>query len=296
MPSGVITPELEVVVDAHAHGGEGPVWDSSRGILVWLDITGKLIHEYEPTAGTDVTFPVPLRVGAVALRERGGLVLAMEDGFWLCGPGVSDLNRLAPVEQDKPENCMNDGKVDSRGRFWAGTMAYDERPNHAALYRLQADGRVETMLSPVSLSNGIDWSPDEKVMYYADSLANALDVFDYEAESGRIFNRRTLVEVPPSVGLPDGLCVDDEGYVWLAIWGSSEVRRYSPAGDVDSVLRLPVTQVTSVAFGGQDLGDLYITSAAMDLSDEQLGSQPHAGALFRCRPGAKGRLPFKFAG
>jgi sugar lactone lactonase YvrE len=287
---------LEVVVDAHAGVGEGPVWDAARSILIWLDIPGQLIHEYDPVTGADATFAVPMPVGSVALRERGGLVLAMQDGFWLCETGLKDLRRFTPVESDRSGNAMNDGKADPAGRFWAGTLANDGRPNQGALYRLEPDGRVERMLTAVSVSNGIDWSLDEKLMYYVDSGAHSIDVFDFDPESGQISGRRALVEVPTSEGVPDGLCVDADGYVWVAIWGSGEVRRYSPTGEVDRILRLPTTRVTSVAFGGHDLRDLYITSMADGLTAEQLRQQPQAGAVFRTRPGVQGRLPFKFGG
>jgi sugar lactone lactonase YvrE len=288
--------ELEVAVDAHADTGEGPVWDASRQTLVWVDITGRLVHEYDPHTGTDVSFPVPLPVGTVGLRQQGGLVLALEDGFWLCEPGVTNLRRLAAVEEDRPKNRMNDGKPDSRGRFWAGTMRYDDARYEAALYRLEPGGKVETMVSQVSLSNGIGWSLDDRLMYYVDTLAHTLDVFDFEAGAGRISNRRTLVAVPASEGSPDGLCVDAEGFIWLAVWGSGQVRRCSPDGTLDRVLRLPVTQVTCPTFGGPDLLDLYITSAAGGLDADQRRAQPHAGALFRLRPGVGGTEPFRFAG
>jgi sugar lactone lactonase YvrE len=155
---------------------------------------------------------------------------------------------------------------------------------------------VRTMLSPVSLSNGLDWNQEATLMYYADTLAHSVDVFDYDLGSGKISNRRVLITIDPSEGGPDGLCVDAEGHIWLAVWGSSEVRRYSPAGVLDVAVRLPVTQVSSVCFGGRDLGDLYITSAAKGLSEQQLASQPSAGALFRARPGVKGRESFRFKG
>jgi sugar lactone lactonase YvrE len=284
----------EVVVDAHAAIGEGPVWDPARGVLLWVDITGKLVHEYDPRTASDSAFPVPMPVGSLALREGGGLVLAMEDGFWLWGANLNDPKRFVPVEADMPENRMNDGKVDPGGRFWAGTMAYDERRDHGALYRLDPDGTVVTMVSPVSISNGMDWTSDATLMYYADSLAQSVDAFDYDVRTGGISNRRPVIQIDPAEGAPDGLCVDAEGYIWVAIWGASEVRRYSPAGVLDSRVRLPVSQVTSVCFGGDDLSDLYITSAAAGLGDEQL--EPKAGALFRGRAGVKGRPSFRFKG
>jgi sugar lactone lactonase YvrE len=285
--------DVELVLDAHAAIGEGPVWDGVRGRLLWIDISGRLIHEFDPGTGLDTSSSVPLMVGAISLRRSGGLVMAMEDGFWVCERSLSGHRRIAAVEADRPENRMNDGKSDSRGRFWAGTMSRDTHPDAGALYRLDPDGRVRTMLSPVGLSNGLGWSPDERHMYFADSLAQRLDVFDYEPLEGLISNRETLAEVPREVGLPDGLCVDAEGFIWLAIFGAGEVRRYSPAGALDRIVGLPVSKVTCPAFGGEDLDELYITSAAADVSLEE---EPHAGGLFRHHPGVRGMAPFEFAG
>jgi len=172
-------------------------------------------------------------------------------------------------------------------------MARDTRPDAGALYRLEADGGVRTMVSPVGLSNGLGWSPDERHMYYADSLAHRLDVFDYEPVEGLISNRTTLAEIPSALGLPDGLCVDGEGFVWLAVFGAGEVRRYSPDGRLDRTLRLPVSQVTCPAFGGEGLDELYITSAAEGIGPDR---EPHAGGLFRHRPGVRGMAAFEFAG
>jgi sugar lactone lactonase YvrE len=285
--------EPDLVVDAHAEIGEGPIWDGERGRLLWVDIAGRLVHEFDPGTGGDTCWAVPQMLGAVSLRRSGGLVMAMADGFWVCERDLSGQRRIAAVEADRPENRMNDGKSDSQGRFWAGTMRLDARGNAGALYRLDPDGRVRTMLSPVGLSNGLGWSPDGRRMYYVDSLARRLDVFDFEPVEGLISNRTTLVEVPAGLGLPDGLCVDAEGFLWLAIFGAGEVRRYSPVGALDRTLRLPVSKVTCPAFGGQDLDELYVTSAVEGVS---LDREPHAGGLFRHRPGVRGLPAFQFAG
>ena len=285
--------DVELVVDARAGVGEGPVWHGESGRLLWVDISGRLIHEFDPGTGLDTSWPVPQMVGAISVRRSGGLVMAMADGFWVCERRLTGHRRVAPVEADRPENRMNDGKSDSRGRFWAGTMGLDARPGAGALYRLDPDGGVRTMVSPVGLSNGLGWSPDDRRMYYADSLAQTLDVFDYEPEEGRIWNRRTLVEIPPEVGLPDGLCVDAEGFVWLAVFGAGEVRRYSPDGALDRTVRLPVSRVTCAAFGGAELDELYITSATEGV---WLDREPQAGGLFRHRPGVRGMPAFEFAG
>jgi sugar lactone lactonase YvrE len=166
----------------------------------------------------------------------------------------------------------------------------------AKLYRLDADGSVTPMLSGVRVSNGIDWSPDERTMYFADTPTGRIDAFDYDVETGAIRNRRTLIAIPHDEGGPDGLVLDAEGHLWVALWAGWQIRRYSPEGELEIKVHLPVSLVTKGAFGGPALDDLYITSARVDLSEEQLGEQPHAGSLFRVRTGVRGRAPFRFAG
>ncbi|HEX6348527.1 MAG TPA: SMP-30/gluconolactonase/LRE family protein [Candidatus Dormibacteraeota bacterium] len=282
--------DVEMVAATANQIGEGPVWLPEQQRLLWVDITGRQLLWFDPRTDAVQTLDVGRDVGAVVPAESGKLMAAVADGFLEIDPRDRTTRLVAAVEADQPGNRMNDGKCDSRGRFWAGTMGYDLRPNAAALYRLEADCTVQTMLQPVSLSNGIDWSLDDRLMYYVDSTTGRLDVFDYDPEPGLLSNRRTLVEIPRSEGLPDGLTVDAEGCIWLALWGGGAVRRLTPAGKVDRVVRLPVSQVTSCAFGGSDLEDLYITSAAENVSE------PGAGGLFRCRPGVKGRPAHRFAG
>jgi sugar lactone lactonase YvrE len=202
--------------------------------------------------------------------------------------------KLADVEQDRPGNRMNDGKCDSRGRFWAGSWTIDLTPD-GALYRLDTDGTVSRLLEPVTCSNGIGWSPDDSLMYYIDSTTYRVDVFDYDSDSGAIAGRRPLVEIPELHGMPDGLTVDADGCIWVCLWGGSAIRRYDPAGRLDMVISLPTANVTSCTFGGRDLGDLYITSAREDLDERALAAQPEAGSLFVCRPGPTGLQPNAFA-
>jgi len=292
--SGGREPELAAAVANKV--GEGPVWLVDQQRLLWVDITGQLLQWFDSATGGVETFAVGRDVGAVAPAESGKLVAAVGDGFLAVDPELRSTELVAPVEADQPANRMNDGKCDTRGRFWAGTMGYDLRPGAAALYRLNGDCTVDTVLKPVTLSNGLDWSPDDRLMYYVDSKTQRLDVFDYDPDTGALSNRRTLLEIPEAEGLPDGLTVDAEGCVWLALWGAGRVRRITPAGKVDRVLELPVTQVTSCAFGGPDMADLYVTSAAHGLSAAELARQPEAGSLFVCRPGFKGRLPNRFRG
>ncbi len=290
--------EVELLVDARAIVGEGPIWDPRDNRLIWVDIMGHKVHRYDPASGQDEAFDVGQPVGAAATRASGGLVLAVHDGFATLDLATGRVELLAPVEQDIPHNRMNDGRVDSAGRFWAGTMPYEwqERVGQGALYRLNADHTVERIFGGVTISNGIDWSPDDRLMYYVDSPTQRMEVFDYDAASGAISNRRTLVEIPSEVGLPDGLTVDAEGYIWLAVWGGWRIQRYSPDGRLDREVRLPVSQGSSCCFGGPDLMDLYITSATSGLAEAQLRQEPHAGALWRCRPGVKGKAPHSYKG
>ena len=175
-------------------------------------------------------------------------------------------------------------------------MALDERRDAGALYRLDPDGRVETMLRPVTISNGLDWSHDGRRMYFIDSARQAVDVFDFDIGAGSIGNRRVAVRIPAKMGVPDGLALDADEYLWVSLWGGGAVHRYAPDGALDRIVRLPATHPTSCAFGGVDLRDLYITTATIALTPSQCADQPHAGALFCCGPGPAGRRPHRFRG
>ncbi len=288
--------ELELVLDAGAEVGESPVWDAEGGELLWVDIPRGLVHRLDPDTGRDVPLPVGQPVGAVALRAPGGLVLALRDGFGLLDSGSREVSIVQGVETDRPGNRMNDGKCDRAGRFWAGTMAVDETPHAGALYRLDPDLRVRQVVPDATMPNGLDWSLDERTLYYVDTFDQGIDIFDYDPERGGLANRRPLVDISPADGLPDGLTVDSEGFLWVALWGGSAIRRYAPDGRLDTVVELPVTQVTSCTFGGADLDELYVTTASAGLQGEDLRRQPLAGGVFRFRPVTQGRPPGMFAG
>ncbi len=280
--------QVELLVDAHAIVGEGPVWDAASQTLFWVDIEINLVHRYDPANGRDTTIDVGQPVGALAPRDSGGLVLAIRDGFAALDLETGTVELLVPVEADNPDNRMNDGGCDSAGRFWAGTMAFDESIIAGSLYRLETDHRVVRVLEHVGISNGIGWSPDDTLMYFIDSATGGLDVFSYDAWTGAVSGRRRLATIPEGEGIPDGLAVDAEGYIWVAIWGGWAVHRYAPDGTLDRVIDVPAEQTSSCAFGGPDLSDLYITTAARGVALDTLDEQPHAGGLFRCKPGVTG--------
>ncbi len=289
---------VELVLDAHARVAEGPVWDDVSGTLVWVDIMGNAVHRYDPARDRDKALDVGQPVGAAVLRRDGnGLVLALRDGFGVLDEKAGQVEMVAAVEADVPTNRMNDGKCDPAGRFWAGTMPFDPPPGSArgALYRMDKDFQVTAVVSGVTLSNGMDWSPDGRHMYYIDSMTQGVDVFDFDAATGSLGQRQRLITVAPEEGLPDGMTVDAEGGLWVALHGSGSIRRYTPNGHVDRVVRVPPTMVTCCAFGGPDLTDLYITTMTFGMSEEARRAQPLAGAIFRCRPGVHGRPPHRFA-
>jgi sugar lactone lactonase YvrE len=287
--------EVELVLDAQAELGEGPLWDAERGRLMFVDILRGHVHDFDPASGRDRVVEVGRPVGAMALTTKGDWLAAVPGAVLRCDPQTGATAPLASFEADLPGNRANDGYCDARGRFWIGTMALDEHRHAGALHRVDPGGAVRTMLPDVTISNGIDWSPDGRRMYYADSGEPRIDVFDFDEEKGEIANRRPLVELEVGAGSPDGLIVDAEGCVWLCLWGGGAVRRYTPDGRLDRVVAIPVPHPTKCAFGGPDLGDLYVTTAWIGLKHER-SKHPQAGGLFRCRPGVKGRLPNRFAG
>ncbi|MEU9985318.1 SMP-30/gluconolactonase/LRE family protein [Streptomyces sp. NPDC048045] len=271
----------EVAVRARATLGEGPTWDPATGRLIWLDILGMRIHTYEPASGRRTVRTTEQHVGAAKPRSGGGLVLNLRDGVGLLAPdGTFRWLHHEPV----PGRRANDAAVAPDGSLWAGTMRYDEGPGGGTLSRLTGDGEVRVVLPGVTVSNGTGWSPDGRLLYYADTPTRRVDVFDHDGEGLR--NRRTLTEIEQGAGFPDGLTVDAEGCVWVALWDGGAVRRYTPSGELDRVITLPTPRTTACAFGGPDLTDLYITTARVGLP----APHPLSGSLLVV-PGAGKGLP-----
>jgi sugar lactone lactonase YvrE len=289
-----VTPEL--VLDAKAQLGEGPIWDADRARLLFVDIMRGHVHEFDPSTGHDRVVEVGQPVGAIAPTVRGDWVIAARDGFFRLDPETGTVTLIAHIEKDDSATRMNDGNVDARGRFWAGTMGMGGVRSRGSLYRLDPDGRVTRFLTGVHISNGIDWSPDGRVMYYADTGLGRVDALDFDEAQGAISNRRPFVTIQEDAGFPDGLVVDADGGVWVALWGGGAVHQYRPDGVLAGRVELPVSLVTKCAFGGPDLADLYITSAWIDLDAQGRAREPLAGGVFRVRPGVRGRPATAFAG
>lgn len=293
MPASV---HPDIAVDAHAVLGEGPVWDEQRQRLLWLDILPGLVHRSDLATGSDEVFRVGKPVGAAALRRGEGLVLAVEDGFALLDKDWQRLEQAAVIEHPGPPARFNEGKCDPAGRFLAGTMAYDQTPGAAFLYRLDPDRSVTRLLDGLTISNGLAWTADGTTMYYIDSPTYGVDAFDYDTETGRLANRRRLIQIPAVAGMPDGMTIDADGCLWVALYGGSAVRRYTPDGRLDLTLSFPVTNITCPVFGGPEFGQLYVTSARQGLDERQLAAQPHAGAVFAADTGATGLPGLRFDG
>ncbi|MBV9445793.1 MAG: SMP-30/gluconolactonase/LRE family protein [Streptosporangiaceae bacterium] len=290
--------QAEVAVPAQCELAEGPIWDRRLGVLRWVDILAGHVHSFDPASGERNWFDAGVPVGAVGLTSSGGLVLALVDGFALLTGEPSDgwtVTRFGGFSTDRSAVRFNDGKPDPWGNFWAGTMAWAEGAPGGALYRLSPDGTVTTMLPDVALSNGLDWTDDRRTFYFADSLSGGVDAFDCDPGSGALGERRRFVSVPDAGCVPDGLTLDSEGCLWLAVFGSGELRRFTPDGRLDTVVRLPARQVTSAAFGGPGLGTLYITTARENFTEADRRAEPHAGDIFACVPGVSGRPSLHFA-
>lgn len=275
---------------------EGPCWDMGTGRLVWVDILAGRVHSADSLTGHVRSWALGMPVSAIAPRASGGWVAAVERGFALFDDNWKPAGEIRAAVGQAGGTRFNDGKCDPAGRFWAGTMAYDSTPGAACLYRLDPDGTVTPVIEGVTISNGLGWSPDGSTMYFIDSGRGTVDAMLFDGASGTPSQRHPLVTVSAGEGKPDGLVVDSEGYVWVALWDGGLVRRHSPGGVVDRVVQLPVTRVTSMTFGGPDLTDLYITTAYEGLSPRQRSSQPLAGSLFRHRPGVAGLPPASFGG
>ena len=250
---------MEIAVRANAKLAEGPRWDAAARRLLWVDIEGRKLHVLE--GGEDRAIALEAMVGAATPTSSGAVLVALADRLALVDLADESVRTLVRLPHG-PALRSNDGACDAAGRFWIGTMALDQTPGAGALYRY--DGSLERVLDAVTLSNGIGWTRDDTRMYYIDSPVQRVDLFDFELASGRVDDRRPFVSIDESDGIPDGLTVDDEGGVWVALYGGSCVHRYDESGHLDAVLEVPAENVTSCCFGGDDGRSLFVTTAAPD--------------------------------
>jgi sugar lactone lactonase YvrE len=289
--------EAEHFLPTHNSLGEGALWSEAEQALYWVDLDTNYFYRWDYRTGQQQTFDAGQLVGCLRLRAKGGLVLAAQHGFAFWD---FDRNQLTPVAdpEKSPRFRFNDGNVDPQGRFWAASMLFGDEIGQpgGSLYRLDPDGTVHRLATGQAIPNGIGWNPDHTIMYQADTTYNTIYAYDYDDATGRVENRRDFVYTPNGPGQPDGFTLDAEGYIWSCCWDGWAVVRYDPQGRVDRVINLPVARVTSCAFGGPDLDELFITTASTGLSEEERRQQPLAGDIFRLRPGVKGGPSYSFAG
>ena len=298
-----VNPAWEVAAPTRAELGERPIWDDSDDTVVWVDIDRCQVRRLTPSTGTDVVvLQADDPVGCVALRSDGGLVAgAGRQVLLLDHDGTVRARFEAPGAADA---VFNDGAVDPAGRFVAGTSTADTRSGGGALYAFDADHGARLLVDGVTESNGVDWSPDGTTMYYVDSgetsfgaaSQTAVRRYAYDVASGAVERGPDLTVLTEAEGIPDGLVVDAEGAIWLAVWGGAEVRRYAPDGVLAGRVPLPASLVTCPGFGGPDLTDLYVTTAQQGMDAAARAAEPKAGHVFRLRPGVAGRSPYRYLG
>ena len=284
---------LEHLLSSQNTLGEGAVWSVQEQAFYWIDIENGSFSRLDPATGQYESFDVGMPIGVLALRAAGGMVMAVKNGFAFWDAQKQQLQPIVNPEANRPHLRFNDGAVDCRGSFWAGSMG---GPREGTLYRLDPDRSVHAMMTEVSTPNGIGWSPDNTIMYFTDSPLHMIYAFDFDAETGAISNRRTFAHTPEEVGEPDGLTVDSEGYVWSAYWDAAKIVRRAPSGTIERVIPIPALRPTSCVFGGPDLTELYITSASTGLSAEQQRQYPLSGDLFRLKTAIKGQVKYLYGG
>lgn len=280
--------------------GEGALWYAPRQVLYWVDIMRPCVYRYDPATGENKTYPMPSPVGTVVVRESGGLVVALETGFAHLDETTGDVTMLTPVEADLKGTRFNDGKCDPGGRFWAGSIPYNYAADGAiaSLYRMDHDLSVHRMRENVGCSNGIVWTADRRTMYYIDSFLKRVDAYGYDNATGAVSNQRVAFEVDKTLGTPDGMSIDVEDKLWIALYNGSGVCRFDPAtGEVLERVHCPGSpRTTSCAFGGANLTTLYITSATEGMDEKQKADFPDAGALYVAEVGVQGTEAFTFCG
>ena len=290
--------EVEHVLEVRNVIGEGPIWNSEEGNLYWVDfIENHQILRFSPQTRKLERFETGIPVMALGIRKAGGFIAATSKGISTWDTERKTFEPFSNPVAGRENIRLNDAGTDSKGRFWVGTVndANQKGPD-GELFCVQGDGSSQVMDKNITVANGLGWSPDRKIMYFTDTFRYSVYAYDFDEEAGTITNRRTFVETSPDGGLPDGLTVDSEGFVWSAFWGGWKVVRYNPEGKVDREFRLPVPNATSCAFGGKRLDELYITSASLALSAEEKSKSPQSGDLFCLKAGITGMDELRFAG
>lgn len=294
-PPVFITPEL--IFRAEATTGEGSIWHPTRNSLFWVDIEGKALYEYVPAMKDCRRWEFDRMVSTVVPETDSTVIVSLQNEILRVNLNNGATTSIAPIPDNNGKIRCNDGKCDPSGRLWVGTMGFGAPKGAASLYRVIADGTVTTMLSDVTISNGIVWSANKKYMYYNDTPTRKIARYRYDDKTGDILYDGIAVRIPEGTGSPDGMTIDCNDNLWVAQWGGGGVYCYNPyTSELLTKVVVPAPHVASCAFGGENLDELYITTARAGLSPEQLKEFPLSGSVFRCKPGIKGVKAYSFKG
>ena len=273
------------VWDLHCELGEGPVW--VEGALWFVDIKRRQIYRYDPATAERRTWNAPEQVGFIVPEEGGAFIAGLQSGLHRFTPGTGAFDLIAETEPERPNNRLNDGVVDPAGRLWFGTMDNGERAKSGAFYRYERGVVVRTHIEGIAITNGPCVSPDGRILYFVDTLGGTIEAADID-DHGALGPRRPFVKIDPKEGHPDGPTIDAEGCVWISLYAGWEARRYSPAGELIERVRFPVSNITKIAFGAEDLRTVYATTARQLLRPDQIAKQPDIGDLFAFRADVPG--------
>ena len=287
--ANTIENNVTLAYKANALLGEGAIWNYKTDELYWIDIEGKQLHIYHPKTNKNRSFPTASHIGTVVPKNKDEVLIALVDGIHTMNVNSGQTEVFAHMTDLLPNARLNDGKCDPSGRLWVGSMNWQQAQGQAKLFSIQSDGSVHTKMDGVTISNGIVWTKDKKTMYYIDTPTSQIKAYDYDDVTGAITNERVAVDIPVDLGYPDGMTIDEDDMVWVGMWNGNAVIRCNPkTGVVLQKIEVPAHNITSCAFGGPNLETLYITTATVDMTDEELTKYPLAGSIFKVNPGVKG--------
>jgi len=289
--------EIEHLISVQDEVGETPIWIPDEHAIYWIDMEGNAVHRYDPATGERADWALDAAVTALGRRASGGWILATKTGLMFWNQETNTTEFIADPTADREAIRFNDIAVDRQGRLLAGTANVQEydAPD-GVIYRLDPDLSLHQIDDGYAVSNGIGFSPDGRTLYVSDSFGNKIVVMDYDTETGTASNRRTFADVPSEEGLPDGLIVDADGFIWNAHWAGSRITRYDPDGKIERRIPMPATNVTCLGFGGAEMNELYITTAWFFMTEEQRQAEPQAGDVFRIKTDVTGLVEPEFAG
>ena len=289
---------IEKVCDIRCELGECPCWDEESNILYWIDIIKKAIHSFDIKNNEAKTINLEKYVGSIGLRRNGGIVAALQDGFYFIDEETEKVKLIKKVKDNSDRKRFNDGKVDAFGNFWAGTVSYDEKLPLGVLYCLKSNLELLEIFGSITISNGIAWSLDNKKMYFIDTPTMKVDAFDFDIDIGNLRNRRVALEIPRDIGYPDGMTIDIEGKLWIAHWGGYKVCRWDLITKKPiETIKVPAEKVSSCTFGGKDLSELFITTARRGFTENiSEDTDRDSGYIYKVQTKTKGLKSFKFNG